>query len=1073
MGVSKMMMKKLCRIRLINWHYFSNEIIHISGSTLISGENTAGKSTVLDAIQLVLTTNHRKFNTAANAKSSRDLKGYVRCKTGNEDSTYGRTGSVITYIALEFYEEKTAKYFTLGVKIDSPDEESKLTTKWYREECKLDELTFLSGGRPATTEEFRRNDKKIQLISQVSEAKARFGQRLGNLEDRFFDMIPKSLAFKPMDNVKEFINKFILSEKTIEVATLRNNIAALKELEDLMAVTKEKIAVLQTILGKNNEIIAKEREIKTNEILIKKAEIEAKKLEEEELRKNNQSCEQNLCNEQSNEITLKTSVDNERERLMNLQVALGLNETTQLIQATKHAIEIYIKDRDSAKLGLTKLQNMQQEVINALGLLNKFEIYVMSKEEVLKISDVEFAVEGKTELIFKLEKELGILLKKYSGDQVRTEDQLEKYKSKKLILENEVRNLKNKKLTYPENTMKLKAAVEKEFLSLGISGTVRIFSDLLEVSDSTWQNAVEGYLHSQRFYIIVDPEHYKVALAVYNKIKKEVHTVGLINTSKLDMHGSADMNSLAYVVKSDNRYAKAYARYLLNRVIRVDGVESLKEHKVAITADCMLYQNYAVRKIDEKVYHTPFIGAFAYEIQLKNKLAELELLHDGMKVANDELKVYKQIIEKLNTCKIEVLEENLHAPSQVVKYEKLIANEKYELEKAEADPNYLQIQIQIEGCTKVLLDIEGKHAKSNKRIGELEKTLQVNQNNLAMTARLLLNLENSFSVLCGSDAEVATLGINKFNEQVKTKSPATIVQNFTPMKTGLETKKNDFCGELIQLQSNYCSKYNCDLGSGHTQIHEYIQENHKLVSSDIIKYEEDLNKAKENCELEFRESFLARLKENIENAHLEFKNLNGALKDIYYGDDSYKFEITHNKKKESIYKMITSKNNEEGFNLWSSSFDDEYKEEMEDLFGKLTAYDDQGEKVLTEYTDYRGYLDYDIIVRKKDGSIQKFSKIYGEKSGGETQTPYYVAIAASFVQLYRLGDTIRIIMLDEAFDKMDDNRISAMMDFFNSQNFQIILATPPAKIEIIGEKVDTILMAMREGITSMIEEYDL
>ena len=109
MEASKMMMKKLCRIRLINWHYFVNETINVSGSFLISGENTAGKSTVLDAIQLVLTTNNRKFNTAANEKSSRDLKGYVRCKTGNEDSTYFRTGSIITYVALEFYEEKTAK----------------------------------------------------------------------------------------------------------------------------------------------------------------------------------------------------------------------------------------------------------------------------------------------------------------------------------------------------------------------------------------------------------------------------------------------------------------------------------------------------------------------------------------------------------------------------------------------------------------------------------------------------------------------------------------------------------------------------------------------------------------------------------------------------------------------------------------------------------------------------------------------------------------------------------------------------------------------------------------------------
>jgi len=171
--------------------------------------------------------------------------------------------------------------------------------------------------------------------------------------------------------------------------------------------------------------------------------------------------------------------------------------------------------------------------------------------------------------------------------------------------------------------------------------------------------------------------------------------------------------------------------------------------------------------------------------------------------------------------------------------------------------------------------------------------------------------------------------------------------------------------------------------------------------------------------------------------------------------------------------MIMSEENTGGFTIFSNSFEEEYEEEINDLFDKLTAYDDKGDKVIEEYTDYRSYLDYDIIVKKKDGTSQRFSTIYGEKSGGETQTPYYVAIAASFVQLYRLGDTIRIIMLDEAFDKMDENRISSMMEFFNSQNFQIIIATPPSKMEVIGEKVDTILMAMREGSQSIIEVYDL
>ena len=119
--------------------------------------------------------------------------------------------------------------------------------------------------------------------------------------------------------------------------------------------------------------------------------------------------------------------------------------------------------------------------------------------------------------------------------------------------------------------------------------------------------------------------------------------------------------------------------------------------------------------------------------------------------------------------------------------------------------------------------------------------------------------------------------------------------------------------------------------------------------------------------------------------------------------------------------------------------------------------------MIREYTDYSSYLDYDIDIVSRDGRTQKFSKIYREKSGGETQTPYYVAIAASFVQLYSMGETIRVIMLDEAFDKMDEERIENMLNFFKLQNLQVILAVPTSRLEIIGEQADNIIMIYTDG----------
>ena len=66
-------MKKLTRLKLINWHRFSDVTIDFGDSTLISGENGAGKSTLLDAIQFVVTCSTNHFNKAAHENGKRNL----------------------------------------------------------------------------------------------------------------------------------------------------------------------------------------------------------------------------------------------------------------------------------------------------------------------------------------------------------------------------------------------------------------------------------------------------------------------------------------------------------------------------------------------------------------------------------------------------------------------------------------------------------------------------------------------------------------------------------------------------------------------------------------------------------------------------------------------------------------------------------------------------------------------------------------------------------------------------------------------------------------------------------------
>ena len=274
---------------------------------------------------------------------------------------------------------------------------------------------------------------------------------------------------------------------------------------------------------------------------------------------------------------------------------------------------------------------------------------------------------------------------------------------------------------------------------------------------------------------------------------------------------------------------------------------------------------------------------------------------------------------------------------------------------------------------------------------------------------------------------------------------------------------------LNRLQTMY---KNGELGNGENMMPAYFKEYEALSKHDLISYEEKLRVITNNCETEFRESFLAKMRENIEKAISLFRELNKTLKPIYYGNDSYRFDWTPDKKKKRLYEMITSDFNLGGFNLFSTQFDEEYHDEMNELFSKLTVSEGNGDDVIREYTDYRSYLDYDIEIVSRDGKTQKFSKTYREKSGGETQTPYYVAIAASFVQLYSSGETIRVIMLDEAFDKMDEERIESMLKFFKTQNLQIILAAPTSRLELIGEQADNIIMIYTDSShNSFAEEF--
>lgn len=1067
--------KIMTRVQLINWHYFENERISFHGSTLISGENTAGKSTILDAIQLVLTTNTRRFNVAANEKGKRDLRGYVRCKIGNVGEAYLRKGAVPSNVALEFYEEKGDRYFVLGVHMLSRDEESPVITRWYTEECRLEDLSFMAGERAALAEEFRAKNRKISYIDQKNAAQDRFKRRLGNLDDKFFDMIPKSLAFKPMDNVKEFINKFVLSEERVDVASLRENIETLSELENILERSRRQQGALERILDKYDEIEEKDRSILVNDILLKIANRDAVHQNVENLEKEIRVKSQSVESNRGFLEEMGKLIKDLENQILAINVDIEATHSNALLQQAKSRIEKLEEEIRRKKADEKKLQEQVCLLMNYLRDLERLDYKPVKRTQAEQIGEAADR-EEKAKTVEKLEafaaKEQNEIQKNWA---ILTTD-MERISEEINDCQELLKKLEKRVLPYPEYARKLKEMVEKEFVRRGIPSPVYFLSELLEITDVKWSNAIEGYLGTQKFYLVVEPEYYHVALEVYDKNRKNIHTAGIINSRKLPTKQEAEQDSLAYVVKSDNRYARAYANYILGRVKRCLDVHGLEQHSIAMTPECMLYQGYVVRHLNPRDYENPFIGQYAYRTQIENVKKEIEEKTRRRSGLRQEILLYTAVLESEKKVNLGIMKLYLDVPENLNSLQEQMVSARAELKEAESDPTLIELKLKREVKEKEL-DVKRTEKESlNSENIRLENQIDTRRNEMQERKKEYDSLRAELEEQADRDGAVYKEAEDKYRQNRKSKSAQVIAMNFAPQKSQFLREREELLdgkSGLKELQMRFNQEFTLDLVMGLTGISEYREALQKLKGVEIVRYEEKLKAAREDCEQIFRSDFLSRMKENIESARNEFRSLNKALYSIYYGDDSYRFKLSFDKNKEGLYRMITSENNYEGINLWTSAFEEEYKEEMADLFDKLMAKDDNGQKIVEEYTDYRSYLDYDIEIHKRDGSVQRFSDIYGEKSGSETQVPYYVAIAASFYQLYRYGNSIRIMLLDEAFDKMDDERIQSMMEFFNGLGLQVILATPPAKIEVIGEQVGTVLTAIRVGPSSIVEEYDL
>lgn len=1060
---------KLTRIKLINWHIFTDVTIDVSGNTLITGENACGKSTLIDAIYYVLSGgDDRCFNNAANAEAQRTLEAYICGKLGNEGAgkEYLRNSSdVVCHIALEFNEND--RYMILGTVIEITDRGRPKEKFYVIQNRKIQDDDFIEDNRIITFSEFKKKmkDGKIEfsengLNPKKHERRRTICRDILKLDeaDKYITLLRKAIAFRPINEVSTFVNDFLLREDDIDVYSLMEEFRSYRNIKAQLDQEQKKIEVLERFIDKAKRYYKNDKAIQYFSILQIEIDINKQKYllarHEKELNRLIDSIADIDKRLEKNVADIDFEKDQERILLYNDKYRALREKQDRLEQIKKKCEELTLEVRR-----IEQLLSGEKGIINAFGYKYRFNEDIKNDNYTLL---KEHLREYKTELDKKRDEII--------TEQISCNNSISKNNASIAGLNSELENIIQGKITYDAKVEKLLALVRDGlFKKYDREIEVRPLCEYLEIMDARWSKAIEGYLNTQRFNLILDPKYYDDAVAIYDKYKRQenIYGVGIVNCKSDNKNIEADSNSLFAKLAIENKYARFAAHMLLGKVICVDTIEELKNHDVSITDSGMLYKNRTARNINPEVYRIPYIGQDSIIKRrqiLEEQLAELKCRKDELEITKRKLESDKGLLDSSHIYELSNIDSNIW--HSLRDYENQQAQILEQIEADKKDGGLLEIQDKLEETRSRLRKLmsEQKDNRTKRELldtNRLERAIEI-KNGKA-------NLENKQNTFEKRMCDIESVNYEEFKKKYIVSN--TIDYNLAWKDYESAQNYNNACKRDIENgMREYANNYAHSMSYMITDVVDFISEYHKLKDRNLIEFRDKANTAYERCMVGFKNDFIDKLAYKISEAKKILTLVNKNLKTTPFGTagEIYQFtyEASADDEMRDYYRIITSGRVMEVNSLLDEILDPKEQEIMRRLFDNIIAERNstESEKKLQRYLDYRSYMRFDVKTINKYGAESYFSKTHKEKSGGETQTPFYVIIAACFDQLMKKNQELSTctVIFDEAFNNMDESRINSLMEFYKKLNIQLIIVVPANRMSSLASYMNTVIGLVRQ-----------
>ena len=1091
-------MIELKRLKLINWHNFENVTFDCARLTYMIGVNAVGKTTILDAIRYCLTTN-RNFNALGNKKSGRTLQGSVHAKQRGENA-YRRPGRTVAYIGAEFWDSVKRTNFVIAVRVESEGPMQELhpgDQTWYISEdgITLEKLPFIDPrtGAPSTKEDFKPAVGRLSYTRSPSEARDRICRALGigraasPLGKKFNEVFQMGTSMDEIPNFREFLYQYILPQPELDLDALQGDRVELENLHAVLAEAQTRAAALEQIVGYGREASAKETDALVNRgaALLTRAEADAG--EHEVWQGHLDAGRRQMAELNAAYETAKNAEAEARRSYLAAHGAASASGEGRALDAMTEELARKKSALDAASRKVSGLEQTADTVTNLLTVLNRSGFAV--EKALWPVSLTEGRLPDLTAALDKLEKPLE---EQYFAARQSAADLARGQEEKRAELD----AVSGGKWVYPHGdaATKVRDAVNAELKSRGMTPDAKIFCELLSVADESWQDCVEACLGDRRFDILVPPNHYAAAKSAFVALGERVGPISLLDTPGIrSANRRADTppaDSLAAQVESENPLAAQYADTILRRIVCCDTPDTLENYPDSATRDLLRHHPFRLERLRKPQRYIGLDARRARAGVLEEELAALgERRREAAQTEKQLKAAYDQYQNVLRTHALEQLA-GLWASRAA-------------LDAAKAD--YTAQEQKLADCRENPLlqelykEEEAREAAweaARKAVEQVGGDIRVCEKQLASCeAEQTKAVETARQSAAAAEAFFGKYPLLEPLAQERKKGLMTggrtaraAAQTAEKAQTKLDDALQSYLSTTLEpAQKEYNERYVCDYPLGLAGVEQYRAQHESLVRIDLERYAARLEQAQRDCKDRFRKDILFRMKDDIFNARRQFRELNKVMEQLTYGEEVYRFELEPSRDPQlaAFYQVIVDKGNQQmtdtdSLDNLAATADPVYERQVDELMEKIMADVDEntrarqeGRATLSDYVDYRTYLDYDIkVTNTVSGQQADLSRVSRDSSGGENQAPFYVAICASLLQIYQKSEnSIRLVLLDEAFSKMTSDRIRPMMELFRRLQLQVLLISTVEKSTAIQPYCDITYSIVRHGDANAIAPF--